>query len=477
MGSIVSGLLGGGKGGDYTAQSANVLQPATVQQATDQYGNVQTGIKNQADLLAALQAQNGLQNQSNVFNQLQGVANGTGPNPAQAMLANATGANTANQAALMASQRGAGANPALLARQAAMQGGANQQNAAGQAAQLQAQQSLGALGQMGGIAGQQAGQQLQGTQNYSNAANQAQQNILGAIGAQNNANVANVSNMNAANAGLQAANAKGQQNLAGNLMGGIGSGLQMLPGLSSGGGGAAPYVGSSSEDLSGVDWAGMAEGGAVPQSNVGTNLLQQSEDQSQKLLDKAPHAEPVPQGPQSSGIPGLDLLQALAKNQAISQIGSQLGDFFGGMGSAIGAAGPGIEAAGAEIAPYAAAVAANGGAVSNLPRSRVGKHFHGIMMAEGGKVPALVSPGERYLPPQAVKEVAKGKDPMKAGEKIPGKAKVKGAKNSYANDTVPKTLEEGGIVLPRSVTQAKHPHWAAHKFVAAVMKQNALKRK
>ncbi len=90
--------------------------------------------------------------------------------------------------------------------------------------------------------------------------------------------------------------------------------------------------------------------------------------------------------------------------------------------------------------------------------------------AEGGKVPAMVSPGEQYLPPQDVKKVEQGADPLSVGERIPGKAKVKG--NSYANDTVPKTLESGGIVLPKSVMEAKHPHWEAHKFVAAIMAKN-----
>lgn len=89
-------------------------------------------------------------------------------------------------------------------------------------------------------------------------------------------------------------------------------------------------------------------------------------------------------------------------------------------------------------------------------------------MAKGGKVPALVSPGERYLPPSEAKKVVEGKkSAMKAGEKIPGKPKVAGAKNSYANDTVPKTLQEGGIVIPRSVTQGKDAQSQAHKFVAA----------
>jgi len=91
--------------------------------------------------------------------------------------------------------------------------------------------------------------------------------------------------------------------------------------------------------------------------------------------------------------------------------------------------------------------------------------------ARGGKVPALVSPGERYLPPKEAEKVAKGKkDPMKAGQKIPGKPKFPG--NDYRNDTVHKNLEEGGIVLPNSIMQAKHPHWEAHKFVSAIMAKN-----
>jgi hypothetical protein len=97
-------------------------------------------------------------------------------------------------------------------------------------------------------------------------------------------------------------------------------------------------------------------------------------------------------------------------------------------------------------------------------------------MARGGKVPAMVSPGERYLPPSEVDKVAKGqKAPEKAGVKIPGKAKVKG--DSLKNDTVPATLEEGGIVLPKSVMESANPHWAAHKFVSAIMaKKGGMKR-
>lgn len=135
-------------------------QQALAQQAAQQS---QSGLNQQQALVQALQAQNGLGNQSQVYGQLQDVANGTGPNPAQAMLAQATGANNANQAALMAGQRGAGSNAGLIARQAGMQGAANQQNAAGQAATMQANQSLSALGQLGGMANTQAANQVGAT--------------------------------------------------------------------------------------------------------------------------------------------------------------------------------------------------------------------------------------------------------------------------------------------------------------------------
>lgn len=180
--------------------------------------------------MQALQAQNGLGNQSNVFNQLQGVANGTGPNPAQAMLNQSTGTNVANQAALMAGQRGANQNVGLLARQIGQQGAGIQQQAAGQGATLQAQQGLGALNQMGGIAGQQAQQQAAGTLGYNQAAQQEQQNLLNSIANQNNANVSMQGNINNANAGIQGINAQTQGAVLGQTLGSIGSVLGLAQG-------------------------------------------------------------------------------------------------------------------------------------------------------------------------------------------------------------------------------------------------------
>lgn len=97
-------------------------------------------------------------------------------------------------------------------------------------------------------------------------------------------------------------------------------------------------------------------------------------------------------------------------------------------------------------------------------------------LAKGGKVPAMVSPGEKYLPPEEVEKVKRGeKEPVSAGRTIPGQAKVKG--DSLKNDTVPMTLEEGGIVIPRSVMQSKDPAEQARKFVAAVVAKQKSKRK
>lgn len=182
----------------------------TGQQLDQSYQNTQQAIGQQTNFANALNAANGIGNQSQVFNQLQGIANGTGPNPAQAALNQATGANVANQASLMAGQRGASANPGMIARQAAQQGANIQQQAAGQGATMQAQQQLNAINQAGGIAGQQVGAQGQALQTLNQAALTGQQNILGA---QNNANTAN--------AGIAAGNQQSQA-------GGIGGALSQL---------------------------------------------------------------------------------------------------------------------------------------------------------------------------------------------------------------------------------------------------------
>ena len=118
MSSIVSSLTGGGDSGvNFKAQSAPILSPVTKEQADAAQAQSLAALQQQQGFLQATQAQNGLGNQSNVFNQYGQIAAGNGPNPAQAMLANSTGQNVANQAAMMAAKN-------AVPRSAASQGGA-----------------------------------------------------------------------------------------------------------------------------------------------------------------------------------------------------------------------------------------------------------------------------------------------------------------------------------------------------------------
>lgn len=257
-------------------QVAQIDKGANVQQANQAFGNTQMGLDQQQAFLQALQGQNGIQNQSNVYNQLALQAAGQGPNPAQAMLQNATGANVANQAALMAGQRGAGANAGLIARQAGMQGGAIQQQAAGQGALMQAQQQLGALGQMGNIAGQQVQNLGQSGQAYSQAANAQQGNVLNALGQQNAQMVASQNAVNEQNSKRGFAN----------VLGGIASAIPGVGSLFGGGGGGSNSGGGVSSSAGspslGVDTSmgspqyKLAQGGEIPEngpkSNVGRHL-------------------------------------------------------------------------------------------------------------------------------------------------------------------------------------------------------------
>lgn len=482
--SGMGGLLGMGGGASGSGFSAP--QGVNPQQLNTAYDQTQTGIKQQQDFVNALQLQNGLGNQSQVFNQLNGVANGTGPNPAQAMLANSTGANVANQAAMMAGQRGASANTGLMARQVAQTGAGIQQNAAGQAAALQAQQSLNAMNSMGNIANTQVGQMQQGLTGLNQNSLQQQANLMGLQ-----------ANQNSANASLAGASQGAQGNMMGNMMGAIGS-VGNLFGSGGGGVSAGDVSGSvygGSEMMPAVGGASdltmvAAKGGQVPRMATGGPTPVESQN-------VAPTADANPQGPSSkvgqmfnnytSGTPapaksggGGDPLSGvmggvmnagagLLKNKAISEAGNYLGDFFGGMGTTLGTtasgfgelAGGAADSIGTGAAGWAAAPEA-GAEVAAVGETAA-------VAAKGGRVPALVSPGEKYLKPRDVDQVKAGANPMAVGEKIPGKPKVGGTKNSYANDTVPKDLESGGIILPRSVTQAKDAPDKAAAFVRAIL--------
>lgn len=367
MGAIggLLGLNGGASGTGFQTPQQAAMQNIGVndKMLSDTYQRNEASLDQQHALLNALQAQNGVGNQSNVFNQLQGVANGTGPNPAQAMLNQETGKNIANQAALMAGQRGASANAGLMARQAAQQGGALQQQAAGQGATMQANQSLNALNQMGGIAGQQVANQI-GAQNAYTGANQALQgNLLNALNTANQQRVASQSSVNAGNAGLAQTGMQGQQALIGGLGNAAGAALEIAHG------GQVPR---------------LAEGGPV--SSFGQFLT----------TVNAPEGASMSSPQFSSSNPGAEAMQ-----KGISSAGEALRSPGYGTGT-VENYNPNSAYAGPSAGPWA----------PQMPGPAL------IPQSDGGMVNVALSPGEKVLDP--------GKTDVSSAKTVPGKAKVSG---------------------------------------------------
>lgn len=277
LGSGLGGMFGGsgvGAGQGWQPGQAPLLQPVDQGQLSQAYNQNQDVFGQQQKFLNALNAQNGVQNQSNVFNQYQGIANGTGPNPALAQLNQATGQNVASQAALMAGQRGSGANAGLLARQIGQQGAGIQQNAVGQAATMQAQQQLAALGAMGSIAGQQVGQQQQGLGQLGNMGYTNQGQLLNSMQGYNAA-LQGGQNQVVASQGRLAEQA-GTQNF--DIQKGIADKVGLAGGLFGGGNKNSGSAGSSGESQNmqfNADGTAktFAQGGMVgPKSKVGQFL-------------------------------------------------------------------------------------------------------------------------------------------------------------------------------------------------------------
>jgi uncharacterized cupin superfamily protein len=378
MGAVVGTLFGSTPIQNEQLQNINQAQSGQANTYNGQQAQSQFDIQQQQNLANQLAVQNGIGNQSQVYNQQQALAQqlgqmaqGQGPNPALAQLAQTTGQNVSNQAALMAGQRGASQNAGLIARQAGMQGAAAQQQAAGQAATLQAQQQLGAVGAL-----------------------QQQQGMLGSL--------------------------------------------------------ATQQVGQQQGALSQVSAQQLAQQqAAANQQQMAANIAYQQNQQNTALA------------------------------QAQTQQGNQQTAMWGSIAGAVAGA-----AGGGEIPEFATGgpvFANSSNQAANLKANYKGKSKIGAhLFAHGGKpshlVDALVSPGEKILPPKEAKAAKDGKvNPMKAGKTVPGKAAVGGAINSYSNDTVPAKLKPGSIVLPRSVTQAANPDGKAKQFVEAIKSKKGKK--
>lgn len=524
LGSMTGSAGGIGGTGIEGPQSADIGQGTTVGDVTNAQNNAANSLASQQALLAALKGQNGINQQNavasqqqNLANQLaenngagnqgaamnqqqalnaqlsgangvgtqnaaisglggiagrqqglegqyQNIANGTGPNPAMAQLNQTTGQNVANQAALMAGQRGASSNVGLLARQAAQQGAATQQQAVGQGATMEANQRLNALqglsnaqqaqvgtqqaigglgttqagmqqagiGAQGNLAAQELAAQQAQQQAIANQANvvtgqqigattansqaqlanqQAMQNALQGI---NSNNVAMQGNINSANAGFANTKMQGQQGFIGGLMNGIG-GAAGLPGL---GGGPTKAAG-------GGEVVKMQEGGDVPQPQpVG-------------------EAAAAPQsGPQSS-----------------------FGKFLQGWASGVSPTG---NAGVSPITGSNAGAAALDTGTSNMVKgiaSRVGG------AAEPPASPAPAGPGSSPMGNSGELMKALGGLASTGGHvaaKAPSEKAVKKG-NSYDNDKIDAKLSEGEIVLPRSVTMSDDPIKSSTEFVRKVL--------
>lgn len=161
--------------------------------------------------------------------------------------------------------------------------------------------------------------------------------------------------------------------------------------------------------------------------------------------------------------------QQIAGNMLNAQLGAQTQKDLQNMQTTSQLAGGALSGLGS-----AAMMLAQGGLVPGYsqggPISGVGQY---LAMNKGGKVPAMLSPGEGYLPPRKAQEVAKGKASAMEAKKVPGKAVIKG--DSPKNDTVRTTLEEGGVVIPRSVMQSDDPGKKAAAFVKAVMARQKMR--
>ena len=421
IGSIggLLGLSGGAGGTGFAGPTTNdIVGKGQLDQAnqTAQQALTQQQAFAQAVQPAGLQA---LQSQQQLLGQLQAGAQGQGPNPALAQLNQTTGQNVANQAALMAGQRGSNQNAGLIARQAAQQGAATQQQAAGQAATMSAQQQIAYMQQLQAQQAQLVGQQAQATGAQTQAAQNQQLGLTNAAsGLQQN--------VNQSNAALAGTQLQGQQGLIGGLANAAGPALKGL--FAEGGkisepliinaadGGQLPTIPTTSPQSSFAQYLN-----GINYGNPGANALAKGIGNLGQVFDSSDKTKTPTPAPVDSGTGGM----ASAANNFNSNTAGSMADYAGSANS----------------------------------------------FKDGGKVPALVSPGEIFLKPKEVEKVKKGANPMKIGEKIPGKPKVPGAKNSYANDTVPKNLDEGGIVIPRSVTQDPNPYWESMKFVHETLRQ------
>lgn len=461
----IFGAQGGNSGGaglNYNADSANIIQPVTSDQLGTAYTQSQQGLGMQQGFYNQLAGQSGIQNQSNVFNQQQGLANmlgaqamGYGPNPALAQLNQTTGQNIASQNALMAGQRGASSNVGLIARQAAQQGANIQQNAIGQAATMRAQQQLAAQqalqsqqANMANLSTQQIGQQAGALNNYNQATQSEQQALLGAMGNYNNANVGMQSNINTANAGVSTQAAKAQENLFlpfqahGGLVGKYAEGgiaPQPMPEFQAPGSYAMAYLKNPGQSI-GIQESGSPMG-ALPNSSNGQKAMQE-------------------------GKSAYNLFNSSGAADSAGSVGDVASSGSGAIGNEIGASLPmmsfddGGEVDSETTEPN----------VDSSPIPQPGGNGGSKLLSLAPLLMALAASKGGVINNNAIN----GEALAASGRMVPGQASVAG--DSLKNDKVPAVLSPKEIVIPRSITLSKNAPEKAKQFVAAILARNGMRK-
>lgn len=399
--SFIGSMLGqNGTGGNFKAQQAPVSSPVTPQQIQASIAEANNSVQAQRAFMEALAAQGGIQNQSSVFNQQQGLAN-----------------------QLQGMTEGQGPNPA----QAAL-AQATGNNISQQAALMAGQRGAGANA---GLMARQAAQQGAGIQ----------QNSVG-----------------------QAATMQAQQQL--NAINALQAQQGQMAGLSTN------QVGQQANATSGYMQ------GAQNQQNAILGAQFQTQQQALQNASQANQANATIQAGNQKGQQGI-------LGSATNAIGGALSSLFaqGGMVKGYEEGGV-VQPSSAPMKQETPSSGPKHGFTKSLMSKLMPKSDNATMdkmdemsklesmpslkgmepqaaMSQGGKVPVLLSPGEKVLEP--------GKRKLK---EVPGKAKVKG--DSEVNDTYRTSLAEGAIVVPR--TKAKDPK-KAMAFINAVLAKQNLKKK
>jgi hypothetical protein len=421
MGAVggLLGLGGGAAGTDFAPpQNADLLTPVSAAQLKNSADYSSQTMQAQQNLLGQLQAQGGLGNQSNVYNQLQQIGTGTGgPNPAQAQY-------NANVQQLAAQQAGAigsirGINPALQAQLIAQQGSMAKQNAAAAGQANLANQQLGALSAAGNLANTMATNQI-GQTNANTQAAQGQEGMYQQAASNlDTSRVSQQNSINTANASMANTQMQGQQS----MLGGIGSFAGKAAGMI--GPAAALAAANGGEVRRMADGGAMAPADAAFGAPGGPSKFGQFVKSSltPAAASGATDAAAVPQTPQ----------------QTLHQ-GAY--DFANGIYTALGGGG-GPPSAGQQLAG---------------------------MGPEAG--PDMASPDTMYAARGGMTHDYRSGGNVKAKST---KEKAVKSGNSYANDKIPAVLSEGEVVIPRSVMQSGNPPAEAMKFVQAVMAKRGKK--